>query len=109
MKLNCKVGDLAIVVRSQMGNAGKIVKVISPSSNGWKSSDGRTWQQLPGDGVMWIVECAGGLAFQDSSGRRGVLKARPFRDADLRPIRDQPGEDETLNWVGLPQDAGVTA
>lgn len=41
-----------------------------------------------------------------------IPAGHPFRllsldDDWLTPIRDQPGEDETLQWVGLPADPVV--
>jgi hypothetical protein len=32
-----------------------------------------------------------------------------FYPRNLHPIRDQPGDDESLTWAGLPADYGVTA
>ena len=95
MKLNCKVGDLAIVVRSVIGNTGKIVRCLRlhPAMcdvNG--DRDQQTWEI---DQAIGILE----------NGEKCAL----FSDRNLRPIRDQPGEDETLTWVGLPAGHKVTA
>ena len=45
---NVKLGDLAIVVRSEMGNLGKIVKVLRPAGAGekFRSADGKSTCRL---------------------------------------------------------------
>ncbi len=108
MKLNCKAGDLAIVVRSSLGNIGKIVKVRCLYFDGYKAPNGGLYRGLP-NVPTWIVECDGGLNALLVDRSVVSYKERPFSDGGLRPIRNQPGDDETLTWAGLPQDAGVTA
>ncbi|MBK5203907.1 MAG: hypothetical protein JJD98_00410 [Polaromonas sp.] len=91
--MNCKQGDLAIVVR------------VSLSANNWM--------------IGKIVKCEG---FEVINGCFGWMVESPIvsppgyifdyewvADHCLRPIRDQPGNDETLTWASLPQDQGVTA
>jgi len=87
--MNCKQGDLAIVVRSVCGNEGKIVRCVSYLGRlDWHLSDGSViWSET------WMVDRAlpnewGVLGFQ-------------MEDAQLRPIRD-PGEDaqdESKAWL----------
>ena len=85
--MNCRIGDLAICVRSQVPERlGTIVKVVGPAADG-----------APG---WWTVECD--LPCPSLLGWRA-------RDDFLRPIRD-PGDDATdemLLIAGNPQE--VTA
>ncbi len=84
MKLNCRQGDLAVVVRSQVGHQGKVVRV------------GR------------FVGCDAGMDGNDRWEIDRVLPglfgtpAKTYRDSGLRPLRDSDGEDEMLRLVGLP-------
>ena len=77
MSLRCKVGDLALVVRTISADewVGRIVKVVAP---------------YPYD-AGWFTEPA-------------PMGSIGFYDAHLRPIRDNDGEDETLTWAGKPSD-----
>lgn len=80
MKLNCKPGDLAIVIAgSPVENIGKIIKVTKLIP----SYFGPAWE-FEGSGLL------GGCT--------------EITDYCLRPIRD-PGEDakdETLEWLPVP-------
>ena len=82
--MNCKQGDLVVVVGGYAPFLGMILTVtklcvVHPAH----------WDTEP------PVPCP--------------FMHRPvsFADSSLRPIRDQSGDDETLTWAGLP--AGVTA
>jgi len=95
--MNCKQGDLAVIVRSSAGNEGKIVRCLSflPSL---------TCRQLDGTLVTspaWVVDRA--IFGWDGYRLPGV------RDALLRPIRDSDGQDEMLRLVGLPAGTPVDA
>lgn len=86
--MNCKPGDLAVIVRpSNPQNIGKIVRVIECKLTSW--IDGST-------GYGWSFE--GPVMF----GITGV-KATRINDDILRPIRDQPGQDESLTWAPKPE------
>lgn len=98
--MNCKPGDLAIVVKSWAGNEGKIVRCIKLDSRR------SFFDNVSPDGVtppepIWIIDkhllgCDG--SFSDY-----------IADSQLRPIRD-PGEDavdETIQRLGKPE--AVTA
>lgn len=84
--MNCKPGDLAIVVKSIAGNEGKIVRVLrlhpSPPLQFF-------------DGPRWLID----QVLLDSLGR----PIDHLADRVLRPIRDSDREDETLTWAGKPQ------
>ena len=95
--MNCKPGDLAVIVESSAGNEGKIVRCIRVSQ--WKALLGPN-----GDvsGVVWEIEppVPGWL---DGSPTAFAL------DQCLRPIRD-PGDDakdETLAWLTVPSQGQV--
>ena len=84
--MNCKQGDLAVIVRSDTAPEyiGRIVK-LGPATD-------ISFYNIPG----WRVDGP------PISGRYWCIA-----DRCVRPIRDQPGDDETLAWSGKHQ--GVTA
>ena len=81
--LNCKIGDLAVIVKTsypaEVRYIGKIVRCVEPIFS-----------------CGWIVE-------PDIAGYFGV------HDDNLRPIRDSDGEDEMLRLAGKPVDFLVGA
>lgn len=101
MGLNCKAGDLAVVVRSQNGKKiGRLVQVIrffgvARFKSGAIHPD------------CWLVTTAGSpletytgvyqCARSEELGADGC-----FPDAYLRPIRPGAGEDECLRYAGKP-------
>jgi hypothetical protein len=84
--MNCKQGDIAIVVR---------IKPIDPPSI-----------------LGRIVHCVK-AARHPLTGEHGweiepeLMDHHHILDSALRPIRNEPGEDESLTWAGRPQE--VTA
>lgn len=99
--MNCKPGDLAVIVRSYAGNEGKIVRCLSfipagtsVSKDGYASEDG------------WVTDVPLRQMFYPDDG------SAPFRiddafyaiDSFLRPIRDQHGEDEMIRIAGKPKE-----
>lgn len=96
--MNCKPGELAIVVRSTVGNEGRIVRCLHLASDGDMNRHG-VW--IGGADPVWLLD---GLCrwVHPLLGERLV----PFMtDSALRPIRDNDGEDETLTWAGKPEEA----
>lgn len=85
--MRCKAGDLAVIVDCvPASNIGKIVRVISPAP------------PFRGDPV-WYVECSGLVSTLGAGEANvGAGEANEVTDECLRPIRDQPGQDETLTW-----------
>ena len=81
--MNCKQGDLAVIVRSAAGNEGKIVRCVR------MVIEGGTW----GYGPRWVT---------DPSVRGTAMPVQSVLDACMRPIRYSDGEDEMLLLVGLP-------
>ena len=100
MSLRCKVGDLAVTVRSMEGKQnGRLVEVIRPAT----PADVAEWE--PGS---WYVRVLGGPLYMIGQGG----KVQPFtycvlRDSNLRPIRPGDVADESLGWkeVPAPKDA----
>jgi hypothetical protein len=88
--MNCKQGDLAVIVRSHAGNEGKLVRCLELIGlRCWFEADGSvstlwTWRI---DTPLFNAE---GELFPD------------IADDQLRPIRPGEGDDETLSWAGKP-------
>jgi hypothetical protein len=93
MGLNCKQGDLAVIVRSSAGNEGKVVRCLR------LVRQQRFECRLTGFSEVadsWETDT---MMF-GSDGRRDCFVA----DRNLRPIRDNPGEDEMLRIAGKPNE-----
>ena len=99
--MNCRKGDLAVVVRSSVGNAGRFVKVLAPLGVEPKY-DGRIWSLGNSKGAFhWLVRTAGS-PLNSIRGDRYI--EMPMPDDCLRPLRD-PGDDaadQTLEWLPSP-------
>lgn len=81
--MNCKPGELAVVVRGGPPiNIGRVILVTEPS---------------PFFIDAWLYE--GDLI------SLWAIRAEAVADDCLRPLRDSDGQDETLSWVPVP--AGV--
>jgi len=87
--MRCKQGDLAVIVRSTVGNEGCIVE---------------------------CVQFRGTHTFASGATHHDCWKIKPTRrgqymapDSSLRPIRDSDGQDEMLRLVGLPAGTPVDA
>ena len=89
MTLNCKVGDLAIVVRSQAGNEGKIVRCVRLIGKEWLLSTIGVIDEF----WMWEID-------RELPDWEGNLQ-NTFEDAYLRPIRplDEPETTTTDDEV----------
>jgi len=88
--MNCKPGDLAIIVRSGFGNNGKIVKIICGLGID-PTFAGRWWAKKSGPTFYWLVESQGSPLI---SNKGYCAMSGPVADAALRPIR---GDDDTTN------------
>lgn len=88
--MRCKVGDLAIIVRADRGQQfmlGLLVEVLRAD--------------MPG---AWHVK----LQREVTNPYNGfVSQFAHARDDYLRPIRDNPGDDETLVWAPLKETESV--
>ena len=90
MKLNCKPGDLAILVNNEDGSEGSLFYVVR--------QDTRNTPRTPG--VWWVCETTSPVQTAYGPARTGELVV--IHDCVLRPIRDNDGEDETLQWLDVP-------
>ena len=89
MKLNCKPGDLAVIVKSYAGNEGKIVTCLRLATH----TEIEAFCMECGD--VWLID-------------RAIMQSPPsfmpfIHDDQLRPLRDNPGQDEILRIVDLPE------
>ena len=85
--MNCKQWDLAVVVRTTLGiNEGKIVQVISRYDGPWRDTPNKPGWRLDRKAIV------------DTHGQ--YFEYCP--DEYLRPLRDNPGTDETLLWAPVP-------
>ena len=91
--MNCKQGDLAIVVRALDPRVNHHIGMVIRCASLTYSHDG-----VP----CWRLE----TPVKDNRYRWGAVLLA-VADHDLRPIRDNPGEDETLTWA--PKREGITA
>lgn len=98
MPLNCREGDIARIVNCTIGNTNRLVRVVRPAS----PSDLEVGGVLLGVDHAWVVEALQPLHTwlgpMAGAGSLGLIC-----DDRLRPIRDQPGEDEMLRIAGMPK------
>jgi hypothetical protein len=90
--MNCRQGDLAVIVHSVAGNEGKVVQCLRAVMARVRKADGSRLI-----GVCWEVDRH--LPAFDGTSTNIVP------DSYLRPLRNGPGMDETLCWAGLPSPA----
>ena len=101
MKLNCKAGDLAVQVRSHSGNEGRIFTCLRLASLGELEAEGFETRM----GAVWLID----TQIAVSNGYL-IIKRLPLAlDKWLRPIHDNPGQDESLQWLDVPSTDKVTA
>lgn len=84
--MNCKQGDLAIVIKSYQGNLGKIVRCLEYIPN-------FKWEGLSNG--AWYVE--GNITNIVKKGNNYI------HDSQLKPLKDNDGEDESFTWAGKPE------
>ena len=94
--MNCKQGDLAVIVRSSIGNAGRVVVCLNlASADELYSTFGLSMSSYA---PIWRIDVA-----VRWHGTCDGLIAVPFMvDKAMRPLRDSDGEDEMLRLVGRP-------
>lgn len=96
MTLNCKQGDLAIVVKSLAGNEGKIVKCLASAMvDRVPTIEGETIWFFDGFRQVWLIETPINVR-RLSDGR--ILHSYFISDKGLRPLRgdlsDESAEKE---------------
>jgi len=109
MKLNCKPGDLAVIIADHKlhpDSGGRLCDVLFESPAGYFDlpdgvpTESTTWPS-------WVIKLHNPILILWPDGISGPANYASCPDAKLRPIRDQPGADETLSWVDVP--SGVVA
>jgi hypothetical protein len=91
--MNCRPGDLAVIVRvlTCTENIGGLVRVLEPADAG-----------------SWYVEALQSLVARgehdDTKYRLPPGAHGRVSDRNLRPLRDDDGDDETLTWAGRPRE-----
>ncbi len=88
--MNCQKGDLAVIVRSDAGNEGKIVRCL-------RFLPRKSWR-IPNGRIVYVDSWEVDTPVKGWAGDSTAA----CMDERLRPIRDQPGEDETLTWAPVP-------
>lgn len=105
MKLNCNQGDLAVVVRSECGNEGKIVRCLRAALPGEiHKSECKTAEIEIATLGCWVVDQL--LEWKMNPLARST-KHFLAKDAVLRPLRPGEGDDETLAWAGKPEQVAA--
>lgn len=107
MKLNCRPGDLAVIVRPTLHGPqllGTIVTVLRAAPpHDFRLPDGfKQFNDSPG---YWVIELPRPIEvpimFRGVHGTRlSLYGIAP--DSAMRPIRDNPGADQTLDWAPVP-------
>jgi hypothetical protein len=95
MTLNCKPGDMAFIVGSDFEQDGLIVTCLRRLCPGDVVDGIRFWSP----GTVWVID----RKIKYWSADIGEQEAHICPDENLRPIRPTDGQDETLQWAGLPQ------
>lgn len=93
----CKPGEMAYFHTGVTENLAKFVQVLGPANPGLHRMI--LWHDR---GPWWHVECK--LPIVSPCGHtHGTRVGEKFHDfvpdAHLTPVRDAPGQDETLTWV----------
>jgi len=93
-----KPGDLALWV-----TRGVLVDVISVSYNDeiYVSQTGHS-VQIYGGGFGFRCRMVGAPQHQTGQRHLGLFRELAILASGLKPIRDTPGEDETLQWLPVP-------
>lgn len=108
--MNCKPGDLAVIVRDEknLGLLGRICRVLhAASTSEFRLPDG--YLHVPCSAGRWAIDFNEPINVPLRNGNSRWTRFAVANDAALRPIRD-PGDDaidEMVLIVGKPE--GVTA
>jgi hypothetical protein len=90
--MNCKLGDLAIVVNAQYRcNIGNIVRIVAPH-------DGTGDIVFTDQGQVWFAECARPMKW-DVYGRVYRRMRGPVPDNRLQPIRSSGIDDDIVAMI----------
>jgi hypothetical protein len=97
-KLRCRVGDTVMIILKD-SNYGKIGVITRRNTLQERVSCNGG---VDGDHI-WRVQSLGGPYHVTNEVRRWVSPEVCARDCELRPLRDEPGEDEMLRIAGKPK------
>lgn len=102
MKLNCRAGDLAVIVKaiSAQSNLGRFVTCHRLAVHG--EMFGAFQYNQRNDGPAWVISVNHPIEWHGD-----WVMERAMCDSQLRPIRNEPGDDETLIWCDVPSEVTV--
>lgn len=100
-------GDLAVIVGGRCpANVGAFVRVgeriESYTLHYYRDVNGRPRPFVAENPVVYEVTTAGRPLVAHPGG--DLFNTRPYNAARLRPIRNPPGQDETLRWADVPRN-----
>ncbi len=112
MKLNCKPGDLAVIIDSDPetnpDTGGVLCDVLChPPGEYFNLPDGTPARCDSGPATTWVIRLHRPINVRWLDGGFHLASYAVCPDSKMRPIRDNPGEDETLTWA--PKREGVPA
>ena len=94
--MNCEQGDMAVIVRSSIGNEGRIVVCLSIASiDELCRAFGASMSSYA---PIWRLD----VAVRWRGSVSGCIEVPFMVDKAMRPLRDNEGEDEVLRLVGRP-------
>lgn len=96
--MNCKQGDLAVIIHKASPNYGRFVTVARPASSDECARLGFSGEQSP----SWFVEAIGAPLIVATGKAKGLHHTRPFADSSLRPIRPQSDDAVDTHSLRLP-------
>ena len=92
MKLNCKKGDLAIIVSSTCGNEGKIVRCLELLyMDRVTDTDGNTWRFANGPRWVWSIDRS--INFGNAL---DIVQIMYSSDHRMRPLRGDITDEEIV-------------
>ena len=104
--MRCKAGDLAVITGAyhlHPNSCGALCRVLYRANSGaFTLPDGaKTSDRLRP--ASWVIEAINPIvAALHGDGKMLPVKYAVCPDSRLRPLRDNPGQDETLDWAPVP-------
>ncbi|MES2942970.1 MAG: hypothetical protein V4772_08905 [Pseudomonadota bacterium] len=102
--MNCVKGDIARIVAASSSDATTtdlFCDVLDVAPIGYFNFPDGT-PAFCGQSASWVIRPFRKIRVELDSGGYRVVDYAVCADAYLRPIRDQPGEDQTLAWLPVP-------
>jgi hypothetical protein len=100
--MRCKPGDLTYVVVPRPFNKTLDGKFVDVEASGGCDNGTR---RIPGDSMGHSWMCRFHVPWVREDGK--VIRQCLLYDDWLRPIRDNPGQDETLDWAPIKEKSHV--